>query len=290
MREFRVTSLLDRGGFLQTDKPETLGLSSASLDKLKAGLRRAMHLADRLADTMAEPEVTRTRDELCGRLASLQLDRGSAGPVSDEDLSALRDAEHQAHAELTRALRGRQRGVLRGLAALDLALLLTLCEAASAGWQRYMARRASVDVRFYSKMEAFGELVLREGGSFTLWAFVRGTGRLLAYVGRGVGAVAEELWWHGVGFGQGGDGGLCSAVHEELRGRFLESRPAAGGSTGPEEDEEDEEEEEEAEQPDADGPMVVKMWAHGLVAQAIGCDAWVGYYAGGVSLSLPPSP
>ncbi|KAK7745056.1 hypothetical protein SLS53_003291 [Cytospora paraplurivora] len=275
LRELRMTSLLDRGGFLLTNDTETLGLSSASLEKFKDGLRRAMYLADRLADTIAEPEITHTRDVLSDRLASLQLDH-NAGPISDEDLAALRDAEYQAHVELTKALRGKQRGIIHDLTDLDLALLLTLCEAAVTGWQRYMARNASVDVRFYSKMEAFGELVLREGASFTIWAFVRGTGSLLAHINRAIGSVAEEMWWRGVGFIQDGDEGLCSAVLEELRERFLELRST---------DESDLEDDDEAEQLDADELMLVKQWAHELVAEAIGCDAWKGYCAGGVSLS-----
>ncbi|ROW18133.1 hypothetical protein VPNG_00178 [Cytospora leucostoma] len=275
LRELRMTSLLDRGGFMLTDNTETLRLSVDSLDKLKDGLRRAMYIADRLADTIAEPEITRTRDILSDRMVSLQLVHNT-GPIPDENLAALRDAEYQAHLEITKAIRVKQRAIIRDLTGVDLALLLTLCEAAMTGWQRYMARNADVDVRFFSKIEAFGELVLREGASFTIWAFVRGTGSLLAHVNWAVGYVAEELWWHGVGFNQDGDEGLGPAVLEELRERFLESRST---------DDSDLEDDDEAEQLDADDPMVVKQWAHELVAEAIGCDAWKGYCAGGVVLS-----
>lgn len=260
MRERRMVSMLDHGGFLLTACPKSLGLTSDSLDRFKAGLSRAMHMADRIADVAADPEITYIRGDMVIRLASLQLH--GTGSVSDEDIEALRDAEYEALVEYTKALRAKQTKIICNLSAIDLAFLLTLAEGAMVGWQRYMAKHATSDVRFYNKMDAFGELVFREG-SFMLWAFVRGTGGILAFANTAVSVVADQLWQHEVGFDQN-DGGLSKAIHKELKQRLhdvmWEVDPCFDVA-------------------ELEDPMVVKQWAHELVGEKIGCKKWEGYYA-----------
>ncbi|ROW10938.1 hypothetical protein VMCG_01264 [Cytospora schulzeri] len=263
LREMRMNSILDHGGFLLTPCPEFLGLTSASLDKFKAGLKRAMYMADRLADVAADPEITRAREDVKARLESLRID--ATGSMSDEDIAARRDADYEVYVELAKALRTKQAAIIRDLSTIDLAFLLTLGEGAMIGWQRYMAKYATSDPNFYNKMDAFGELVFREG-CFAVWAFVRGTGSMLAFVNTAVTVVAEQIWRYELGFDQS-DAGLTMAVHKELKQRLQDAK------------EEDDDDDPCFDEVDPDNPLAVKEWAHKLVGGQIGCDEWKGYYA-----------
>ncbi|KUI67193.1 hypothetical protein VM1G_11457 [Cytospora mali] len=260
MRERRMNSILNHGGFLLTNSTKSLGLTTDSLDKLKAGLKRAMYIVDCLADVTVDPEILNLMVKMAHRVAALRLD--SLGTESDEDIAALRDAESETQVEVTRAIRIKQSKIITGLSTLDLALLLTLGEGAMVGWQRYMAKYASSDVRFYNKMDAFGELILR-WGSFFLWGFVRGTGTLLSYINDSITVVAEHIWRYEMGFDQS-DNGLSMAVYKELKERVREAKHRDDDSF---------------DDAELDSPVVVKQWAHELVGKEIGCEEWKGYYA-----------
>ncbi|KUI62922.1 hypothetical protein VP1G_10051 [Cytospora mali] len=265
LRERRMNSILNHGGFLLTNSTKSLGLTTDSLDKLKAGLKRAMYITDCLADVTADPEILDLMIKMARRVAALRRD--GLDTESDEDIAALRDAEAETRAEVTKAIRAKQSTIIMGLSTLDLAFLLTLGEGAMVGWQRYMAKYATSDVRFYNKMDAFGELILR-WGCFILWGFVRGTGKLLSHIKDSITVVAEKIWRYEMGFDQT-DNGLSMTVYKELKERVLEAKHK------------DDECFDDAE---LDSPVVVKQWAHELVGKEIGCKEWKGYYA------LPQEP
>jgi hypothetical protein len=270
MRERRITSLLDRSGFLLTDRPETLGFTSESLDKFRAGLNRAMHMADRLCDVAADPEVAHTRASFLIQLTPLRLHHNSS--PSDEAAAALRNAEREGLIRYTQALRAKQIKILRDLSTIDLAFLLHLSEGAMLGWRRYMAKYVNSDVRFWNKVKAFGELVIREG-SFMLWAFVRGTGNIRAFANMAVRVVAEQVWQYTAGV-EMTDGGLAVALHDELKQRLHAVMWAADPCFNASE---------------LEGPMTVQLWAYGLVAVEIGCKDWNGYNSRVASLALAQS-
>lgn len=268
LRERRIHSILNHGGFLLTTKPESLGMTSKSLEEFKLGLKRAVHMADHLADIAVDPEILRIGAENAARVAAMPLDgtgMGSLLPIDEDTLEAAADAqraaERDARAELTTLLRTKQALVIGGLSDLDLAFLLTACEGAACGWKRYMRRYAQADSSFPEKTEAFAELLLREG-SLVLWAFVRGTGGLYAYVWKAVNIVADQVWKFNSGLEDQGDNRLSKALVKELGERLLKEKKEGGGSVNPTE---------------VDDPLVVKRWAHRLVGGKIGCDGWKGY-------------
>lgn len=270
MRERRITSLLDRSGFLLTDRRESLGFTSESFDKFKAGLNRAIHMADRLCDVAADPEVSEARAAFLMQLTPLRLHHNDSD--SDEATAALRNAEVQGLIRYTKTLRAKQTKILHDLSTIDLAFLLHLSEGAMLGWRRYMARCVNSDPRFWNKVKAFGELVLREG-SFMLWAFVRGTGNIRDFAKTAVSVVADQVWQYIAGV-ELTDGGLAVALHEELKQRLHDEMWAADPCFNVSE---------------LDGPMTVQLWAYGLVAVEIGCKDWNGYNSRVASLALAQS-
>lgn len=270
MRERRITSLLDRSGFLLTDRRETLGFTSESFDKFKAGLNRAMHMADRLCDVAADPEVVESRAAFLMQLTPLGPHHDDAD--SDEATAALRNAELQELIRYTRTLRTKQMKILHDLSTIDLAFLLHLSEGAMLGWRRYMARCMNSDPRFWNKVRAFGELVLREG-SFILWAFVRGTGHIRDFAKAAVSVVADQVAEYIAGV-KVTDGGLTWALHKELKQRLHDEMWAADPCFDVSE---------------LDAPMVVQVWAYGLVAVEIGCKDWNGYHVRVASLAQAES-
>lgn len=273
LRELRIRSILDHGGFLLTGCPRSLGLTAEQLRKYKSGLKRAMYMSDRLADVSADPDFIRTKAEIENRVNSLEID-----DTSEDGVAAKRDAEQQGFNEATRIIRPRQAKVLSDCSTVDLAFLLTLCEGAMVGWQRYNSRYATSDVQFYHKINAFGELVLRKG-NFIIWAFVRGTGEVWSFATDSVVRVAEYIWRYELGFDQS-DPGLTMALHDELKKRLFRAREEGDPcfqatelegllGTPPEALLED----------PFENPLVVKQWAHKLVGKEIGCKGWKGYYA-----------
>lgn len=283
LREYRARSIIDHGEFFSTARAEDLGLTSASLIKHKANLRRAMALADRLGDVEAEPETIRTQRAITVRLDSLLLHNNTY----QDPLSAWHDALYQGRVEYVKAVHARQADILRGLSDLDLALLHTLREAAMVGWRRYMAAYAEVDPWFRHKTLAFGEMVLCKGG-LAIWAFLRGTGSVLLHHDRSLLCLANRI-----AAADGGSdepaAGVTTALFRELRCRLVAAavgRRRGGG--GPPDSAAAELEGlvgallaggMRPQALEGSHRLLVTRWVYRLIRAEIGCKKWIGYNA-----------
>lgn len=273
-RANRCDSLLNRGAFLLTSEPEILGMTQASLEKFKAGLQHAFHLADQLAD------IATKFSPIPGPNHPVALTQTPYAPFPSP-VGRPRAA--------TTTLRHAQIAHLRMLPSRGLAWLVTLAAGASKGYQRYSARLLETDPAMAdARVMAFKEVLLRYGGSLVVWGFMRGTGSLAGFVKQAVAHCAEEVLFFeeggqvSVSFAEneieGGDGsvdggvmnvpaGLHMTLMKELARRIELSKRAEAEDKGDVWDEE---------QVDTS-----EVWdeVHKLVAQEVGCQSWRGYAA-----------
>lgn len=147
LRERRMNSILENSGFLLTDDTKSLGMTDESLARLKGGLKRGLYITDRLADLETRPEVRHVQNNITRRLSSLQVGGDSVGgAVNDNDLDKIEafddevmlqhDAEVEAQHSAVMVHRNLQFEMIRELATLDIAWLLTLGEGAIKGCTR----------------------------------------------------------------------------------------------------------------------------------------------------------
>ncbi|KAG8169566.1 hypothetical protein KVR01_000311 [Diaporthe batatas] len=277
LRERRMVSILENSGFLLTDDGKKLGLPGCSLVKFKAGLKRALYMADRFSDLETQPEVLHVQDQLIRRLCSLQSGSGSIGSVIDEiDLDKIEafGEEAQAQHSAITVHRNLQFEMIRGLETIDIAWLLTLGEGAMKGCTRYYERMFESDpAGTHYKVVAFKEELLRKG-SFMLWAFVRGGGPLAAFAKTSMRQTGEEIM--GFEIGHHHNCGLSSMLHQEMRRRVLVELQRRDPLLIDEEDDED--------GWDELPPSRVMEEAHRMIGKQIGCQSWCGYS----SIVYPP--
>lgn len=270
-RKFRIDSLLNRCGFLLTSDPKILGMTTACLDKFKAGLRDAIYLADALAD-LATQHPMRTYNEQDPRPAYSAI-----GLLTTDVHMTTFDSMTQRH-RVQMALRRSQIAHIRSQPSRDLAWLLTLAAGGSKGFARYSARLLESDPAMAdARIMAFKEVLLRHGGSMVLWGFMRGSKTLGTFVQQAVGQCAEEVMF----FEQNAPplaekeeeaededmpGGLHMSIMEELNHRMAEEKRAKAAEKGE----------------SFDGEVhTMEVWqaVDALVGKEIGCETWRGYAA-----------
>lgn len=139
---------------------------------LTRGLRRALHLCDRLADTAAHCSVD------------------SAGPHHGLTSRPPRP-RHQVGAPAPSEVRGAQIAYIRSLALEDLSWLYCMVEVAGGGFVRTRKYEAE-DPVVWEKITVFEEAVLRHG-SWLLWAHIAGGEAMKDMVGDVISAGLQEL-------------------------------------------------------------------------------------------------
>ncbi|KAI3397599.1 hypothetical protein diail_10571 [Diaporthe ilicicola] len=281
LRERRMVSILDHSGFLLTNNSKSLGLDEHSLRSLKAGLKRAFYITDRLADLETQPEIRQVQNEVTRRLSSMQVGADSVADAVDEDdfdkngafdeaVMLQHDAEVEAQHSAFMVHRGLQFTMIHELTTLDLAWLLTLGEGAIKGCTRYLEKYFESDAAGTQyKVMAFKEELLRKG-FFIMWSFVRGVGSINAFVKACLRQTGEEIMLFE--FGQHHNRGLSPALHQEMRQRVLDELKRKDPLFAGDEDHEDL------------TPAIVMAKAHQMIAEEIGCEDWHGYS----SIVYPP--
>ncbi|POS70554.1 hypothetical protein DHEL01_v211049 [Diaporthe helianthi] len=272
LRERRMVSILDNSGFLLTDDAKKLGLPGYSLIKLKAGLKRALYIADRFSDLETQPEVLHIQGQTDWQLFSLQSGSDSIGGVIDgndlDKIEAFGDEVQAQHFAIT-VQRKLQFEMIRGLETIDIAWLLTLGEGAMKGCTRYYGRMFESDpAGTHYKVVAFKEELLRKG-SFMLWAFLRGGGSLATFARASIRQTGEEIM--GFEIGQHHNCGLSSMLHKEMRQRVLKELQRKDPLFVDGCDDNDQNEKEEL------LPARVMQEAHRIIGMQIGCQGWCGY-------------
>lgn len=277
LRQRRIDSLVDPGGFLLVDEPKSMGFpSSASLDKFRAGLKYAIQLTDRLADFAADPSLNNVIFPVDDSTPTEQ-EESPILPVDDDntemdlftrfnaDVQMMKARYPQRMQQLT-AMRKIQTDFLQKLPSRDLAWLITLAAGASRGYARWCAQLLESDPSMaHSRVMAFKEVLLR-AGSYMLHGFTRGRGTLLAFVKASIWEVAKEV----VFFEEGGEGlpcGLHMTIMEELRTRLVAERQEAAAKQGQFFDE------------DEIQPGDVGLYLNAMIAKEVGWSKWNGYAA-----------
>lgn len=172
LRNARINSIVDNGGFFLTARPELLKLDGQSLPVFRNGIKLAMHIVDRLSDIKSDAFILHMRDVRFSQFYSLEFDTSTGeGRAVEEDARCHMFQSHMA------ILRARQAVVLRACSDLDLAWAITLFEGAMAGWHRRTCLQVRSDALFKLKKYACGQNVLHYG-SFFIWALVRGSGEI----------------------------------------------------------------------------------------------------------------
>ncbi|KAF3768983.1 hypothetical protein M406DRAFT_71941 [Cryphonectria parasitica EP155] len=284
-REDRVDSILDRGGFMLTDRPDTLGLGSlASLEKFKAGLRDALYITDQIADLAAHPSLDQAGGVSDVKARAWHTMSDSTTDVRSTGVNTLSayNARLALHFRKMRQLRQLQIDLLRSLPTRLLCWLLTLAAGGSKGYARYCMRLLESDPGMgHARVMAFKEVLLR-GGGFILWGFLRGRGPLHSFVKAAIWACTEEVmffeWSGGWGWGAVGEDearapdGLHMTIMDELRQRFVEAKREQIAENKNRNGEEEWDE-------TTWGANDTLEEVHRIVGEEVECKSWKGYAA-----------
>lgn len=274
-RHDRIDSILDRGAFLLTDHPDTIGLPSfEALDKFKTGLRDALSVTDHIFDLATDPSFDGDGPP-------------QPQPESIDDLVDLATADtmeawHPVYAiyQLTLAelvqeaihLRNLQRAHIRAQPTRILCWLLTLASGASRGYMRYREASLCADPGMApARIMAFGETLLRHG-ILVIWGFVRGKGSLASALASALGTTAEEIHvyegsgaWHLLGERVMMPDGLHMTIMGELKDRFVALKRAQM------------EEEDAVWDEEEWGAKDTWTEINRIVGEEVGCQSWKGY-------------
>lgn len=280
-RECRIVSLLDRCGFLLTSDPKILGMTSECLEKFKAGLRDAIHLADEVADLATRYHIPKNTKQ------TPSLVNSSIGLMMTESHNTSTFGRLRQRRCTQAALRHAQIAHLRSRTSRDLAWLVTLAAGGSKGFARYSARLLESDPAMAdARIMAFKEVILRHGGSMVLWGFLRDSKTLGTFVRQAVGQCAVEVLFFEENLhlptqteedldenedtnedtNEEMPGGLHMCIMEELNQRIVEEKTARASEKGE----------------FFDG--IVNTWEvweaiDALVGKEVGCETWKGYGA-----------
>lgn len=286
-RERRMSSLLNHGGFFLTSAQSPLRLAHPAMQKLKAGLKRAMRLTDRLADADGRGEIVgQLSPAVCPAQGNLVMswrmlhkaNRGANPPVPES--AELRAWLFMAH--------DKQSAIIKEQSTSDLAWLMTLAKGAVQGFERYTVRTFNHAAARAVANTAFQEFILRDGSS-ALWAFVRGDKCESAYwESRLAQCGCEIVWWEeGGSHARTASGdkllpdGLHMTIVRELQRRFIqeaiEERERRREEKAQKEAEEDEDDEEDEVDPSAFGLLDTWVRVNAIIKKEIGAEEWLGY-------------